>query len=500
MAARIQASPACSSSSRSREGSPRVMMTTMPASEISMPVICLAVARSRSISQEQAIMNSGADELSSTALIAVVVRRPWYTIVWNNGTLRSASSASIPACRRSTSPLPATARNPKGVSTTSAMNQRQKLRLTGSNVSRSARPSTQLPAHSRLVSARSENAASCELEARSVRLLIGVIRGAHERPDGGVPEAQFGSACLVQSETRGIGVPLDRQMMRRRLQVLADGQHVDVVRAKVAHHVEDLGVGLAQTDHEPRLRGNGRVAPLELLQQRERVPVIPAGPCLFIEARYRLQVVIHDVGWCGREDLERAVQAAAEIGNQNFDGRARTVLPDGTDAIDEVLGAAVAQVVAIHAGDHYVAKRELGDRFRQVAGLVRIRRERPAVRHIAEGAAPRADVAEDHEGGGALAEALGDVRAGRLFADRVQLLAAKDVLDFAEARIRAWRPHADPRRLGQRRAARHDADRLRLSFFLYARFTHARDARLRSLPAARPWRQRLRRSRDRASA
>ena len=52
------------------------MMITMPASEISMPVICLGVARSRSISQEQAIMKRGADELSSTALIAVVVRKP----------------------------------------------------------------------------------------------------------------------------------------------------------------------------------------------------------------------------------------------------------------------------------------------------------------------------------------------------------------------------------------------------------------------------------------
>src|SRR5260370_4743646 len=133
-------------------------------------------------------MNTGADELSSTGLIAVVVRRPWYTMVWKSGTLSSASSARMPACRRSSSALPATARRPNGVSTTSAMNQRQKLKLTGSNVSRSARPSTQLPAHSRLVSARRENAATRELEARSVRLLVGVVRGAHERPDGGVLE------------------------------------------------------------------------------------------------------------------------------------------------------------------------------------------------------------------------------------------------------------------------------------------------------------------------
>src|SRR5204863_1420274 len=172
----------------------------------SMPAIGRAVARSRSISHEQAIMNTGADELSSTALIALVVRKPWYTIVWNSGTLRSASSARIPACRRSTSPLPATARRPKGASAISAMNQRQKFKLTGSKLSRSARPSTQLPAHSRLVSARSENAATCELEARSVRLLVSVVGRAHQRPDGGMFEAECVRLLLVFDEDGRIDI------------------------------------------------------------------------------------------------------------------------------------------------------------------------------------------------------------------------------------------------------------------------------------------------------
>src|SRR5207248_3274323 len=229
------------------------MITTMPASEISMPAICRALARSRSSSHEQPIMNTGADELSSTALIAVVLRKPWYTIVWKSGTLRSASSARIPAWRRRISPLPATARRPKGVSTASAMNQRQKFRLTGSKLSRSARPSTQLPAHSRLVSARSENAATCELEARSVRLLIGVVGRAHQRADRGMPEAERVRLLFVLGEDSRIHITLDRQMVRRGLQVLADRQHVDVVGAQIAHHLDDLGIGLAQPHHQPRL-------------------------------------------------------------------------------------------------------------------------------------------------------------------------------------------------------------------------------------------------------
>src|SRR6185369_10159095 len=136
-------------------------------------------------------------------------------MVWKSGTLRSASSARMPACRRRTSPLPATARRPKGVSTTSAMNQRQKFRLTGSNVSRSARPSTQLPAHSTLVSARSENAAARELEARSVRLLVSVVGGAYEGADGGVLETHRGRLRLEQRENRRLHVALDREMVRR---------------------------------------------------------------------------------------------------------------------------------------------------------------------------------------------------------------------------------------------------------------------------------------------
>src|SRR5688572_24576953 len=108
--------------------------------------------------------------------------------------------------------------------------------------------------------------------------------------------------------------------------------------------------------------------------------------------------------------------------------------------------------------------------------LLGIRRERPAMRDIAEGAAARADVAEDHERRRALAEALGDVRARSFLADGVQFLLAQDALDVVEARVRAGGAHADPRRLRQRRA-RHDPDRLARAFFLDASLTHRRASR-----------------------
>ena len=50
--------------------------------------------------------------------------------------------------------------------------------------------------------------------------------------------------------------------------------------------------------------------------------------------------------------------------------------------------------------------------------------------HRAEGAGAGADVAEDHEGGGAVPPALGDVRAARLLAHGVEVLPAHDPLDL----------------------------------------------------------------------
>jgi hypothetical protein len=40
-------------------------------------------------------------------------------------------------------------------------------------------------------------------------------------------------------------------VVRRRLEVLAYGEHVDVVRAQVPHHLDDLFVGLAEPHHQP---------------------------------------------------------------------------------------------------------------------------------------------------------------------------------------------------------------------------------------------------------
>src|SRR5690606_24637057 len=126
-------------------------------------------------------------------------------------------------------------------------------------------------------------------------------------------------------------------------------------------------------------------------------------------------------------------------------------------ALNEVTGAAVTQVVAVDAGDDDVFELHLGDGTGKVFRFVDVRRQWLAVRDVAERAAPRTDVAEDHEGRGAAAEAFADIGAGGFFADGMQLIVAQDFFDFLKAcAVRHF--HAYPFRFAQRRLW-HDLDR-----------------------------------------
>ena len=103
-------------------------------------------------------------------------------------------------------------------------------------------------------------------------------------------------------------------------------------------------------------------------------------------------------------------------------------------------------VVAIDRRDHHVLQAEGPDRVGDPGRLVEIERRRLAVRHRAVAAGARADVAEDHERGGAVMPALADVRAAGFLADRVQAEAAHQRLQL-EVPGRTGRAHLQPGRL-----------------------------------------------------
>ena len=133
--------------------------------------------------------------------------------------------------------------------------------------------------------------------ARRVGLPVGVIAGAHQRAAGGMREAHLprlrGSSA---SNAAGVDVAQHRQVAGARLQVLADRQHVDVVRAQVAHHLEDFVVGLAQAQHQAGLGRAPRDGALELAAAAcSEWRVVGARARLAVQARHGFEVVVHHV-------------------------------------------------------------------------------------------------------------------------------------------------------------------------------------------------------------
>ena len=239
---------------------------------------------------------------------------------------------------------------------------------------------------------------------------------------------------------------LHRQVVLARLQVLAQREHVAVVVAQVPHDLFDLVQRLAQAEHDARLGGDVRVAGLELLDEVQRPLIVRSRARLPVEPRHGLEVVVEDVRRGVFQDLERDVHAPAEVRHQDLDADLRIARACLPDALHEVAGAAVAQVVAVDGGDHHVVEPHRLDGFGQVAGFIRVQRVGPAMGHIAERAAAGADVAHDEEGGGAVTETLAQIGTGGLLTDGVQAHLAQHLLQVLHARA-GVRFGADPLRL-----------------------------------------------------
>src|SRR3954471_6176828 len=92
------------------------------------------------------------------------------------------------------------------------------------------------------------------LAGRRQTLLLGPVAGANERPGEDAAEPHLLALLAEPRERRQRHPPVERQVLAGRLQVLPDRDHVDVVRAQVAHGLEDLLVRLPHAGHDPGLR------------------------------------------------------------------------------------------------------------------------------------------------------------------------------------------------------------------------------------------------------
>ena len=243
-----------------------------------------------------------------------------------------------------------------------------------------------------------------------------------------------------------------------RLQVLAHSDHFDVVGAHVAHDFAHFVVGFAQAHHDAGFGGDVRHHFFVAAQQLERMLVVGAGAGLFVEARMGFQIVVHHVGRIFRQNVQGDVEPAAEIGHEDFDFGVGAAFADGGDAIGKVLGAAVAQIVAVYRGDNDVAQIHGGHAGGEVLWFFGVERVGAAVADVAEGAAAGADVAHNHEGGGAAAEAFADIGAGGFFAHGVHFLIAQDIFDFKKL-LAGGQLGANPFGLFQLLLQRHNLDR-----------------------------------------
>jgi hypothetical protein len=132
-----------------------------------------------------------------------------------------------------------------------------------------------------------------------------------------------------------------------------------------------------------------------------------------------------------------------EIRYQHFDAALGPPRMDGAHRGRERAGAEVLEVITIDRGDDDVVELHGVDGVGELIGLLRIKGEGRAMRHVAVGARARADVAHDHERRRAVVPALADVGAVRFLADRMQTEVAHQALD-AHVALRAGRANLQP--------------------------------------------------------
>src|SRR3954452_21576588 len=277
-------------------------------------------------------------------------------------------------------------------------------------------------------------------------VLVGVVAGAHERAGGDVVEAQVVGRPLERGELVGVPVAHDGQVALGGAQVLADGEDLHAVRAQLREGVDHLVVRLAEPDHQAGLGGDLVAAHLLGVGEDAQRP-LPARAAAGdrVQPRDDLDVVVEDVGALG-DHLGQRHLVPLEVGREHLDLAAGRLAADLADDADERAGALVGQVVAVDAGDDRMAQAHARDRARHARRLERVVPRGLAGLDVAEPAAPRARVAEDHERRGAALPALADVRAGGLLADGVEVLGLDQAREL-EVALATRRRHLEPGRL-----------------------------------------------------
>ena len=270
-----------------------------------------------------------------------------------------------------------------------------------------------------------------------------MVAGAGERARCDLQEA-------LGARDRGIGVErLGRHeidhlgVARRRLQILAHGQEIDIGRTHVVHHLVHLEPFLAQAQHDPGLGEDRRIEPLHHLEQAQRGIIARAGADGRIEPGHGFQIVVVHIGPSRDDRLDRRFVLVAKIGGENLDRGARRGAAQRLDHLDELARSTVSQVVAVDRGDDDMLEPHCSRRIGDMLRFAGIDLARHAGLDVAEGAGAGADIAQDHHRRVLLGPALANIGAGRLFAHGVEIEVAHQLARLVEA-LAGGRADADP--------------------------------------------------------
>ena len=145
-----------------------------------------------------------------------------------------------------------------------------------------------------------------------------------------------------------------------------------------------------------------------------------------VEAGDGFEVVAEDFGLFVEDELE-GVPVAAEIGDEHLDIGAGGLEANLADGVGPDGGAAIVEFIAVDAGDDDVLEVHGRDGRAHAGGLFKIERRWPAGGDVAESAGASADIAEDHDSGGAGGPAFAKIGAFGALADGVQALVVDEV-------------------------------------------------------------------------
>src|ERR1035441_6379281 len=215
--------------------------------------------------------------------------------------------------------------------------------------------------------------------------------------------------------------------------------------AQIAEDFDQFPGLLADANHHAALGYRRRVPLLGISEQIKGPLVARAGAHRAVEPRDGLSIVIQHIGLGFEDDAQRIFQPL-EVGNQHLDPAIRDECANLPDGFGKNLRAAHVVIVAIYAGHYCMTQAKRSDGFGDAPRFVPVNRLGASLGHRAKPAAPRADIAQQHEGGSVMVPAFSDIGTLRRLADRMQPQPAGQFLQVVK--IVAYRSLGfEPRRL-----------------------------------------------------